>query len=122
MRFDFLRQASNSRPCFKFNLDSSPFHEVFDVPAQTSCKAEFIKYQRMKYVRKSKDLFQALLTKREALREYDLRRLRRLPSFVQRTEVDGDRRDVLCGHFMKLSSDPPPLIISLLKQLRREPL
>ena len=45
MSLHFQRQASNLRPCFEFNVNAAPLHELFDVLAQTSGKAQFIEYQ-----------------------------------------------------------------------------
>ncbi len=120
MSFHFQRQAPNLWPCFKFNVDMVLLHEVFDVLAQTSGKAERIEYWRVQSMREGEDLLQAVVTQGVALLEYefDFGRPRTPP--LQTREVDGDRGDVLGSHFMKFGGDPPPLFILLFKNVSRE--
>ena len=47
MSLHFQRQAPNFWPCFKFNAYTVALHEVSDVLAQTSSKAELIEYRRV---------------------------------------------------------------------------
>ena len=121
MSFHFQRQASNLRPCFKLNVDVVLLHEILDVLAQASCKAERIEYWRVQSMREGEDLLEAVITQRVALREYefDFGRPRTPP--LQTREVDGDRGDVLGSHFMKFGADPPPFFILLFKDVSREP-
>ena len=121
MSLHFQWQAPNLRPSFKFNVDAVLLHETFDVLAQTSGKAEPIEYRRVQSIREGKDLLQALITQRVALREYefDFGRPRTPP--LQTREVDGDRGDVLGSHFVKFGADSPPFFILLFKDVSREP-
>lgn len=119
MSVHFHWQAPNLWPRFKFNVDVVLLHEVFDVLAQTSRKAEPIEYRRVQSMREGEDPFPALLTQHVALCEYELDFGRPRSPLLQTLEVDVDRGNVLGSHFMKFGGDRPPLFILLFKNVSR---